>query len=215
MAPRADSRRAVEIPAGVATLGAERGAMPFGWDNEFDEQRVHVDAFDIDVHSVTNAEFLEFVDAGGYRHARAVVGRRLAAGAAGARSRIRRSGTREGDSWFWRGDVRDVPLPPAWPVYVSHDEAAAFARWRGRRLPTEAEFHRAAFGTPAGDERAFPWGDATPGRTRRGNFDFQSWDPVPAGARPRARARGAFTISSATAGNGRRRSSRRSPDSRR
>jgi formylglycine-generating enzyme required for sulfatase activity len=77
----------------------------------------------------------------------------------------------------------DIPLPLAWPVYVSHAEACAYARWKGRRLPSEAEHHRAAFGTRDGIERAFPWGDDAPDPTR-GNFDFQHWEPVPAGARP-------------------------------
>jgi formylglycine-generating enzyme required for sulfatase activity len=76
-----------------------------------------------------------------------------------------------------------IPLPPAWPVYVSHAEAEAYARWRGARLPTEAEFQRAAYGTPEGDERVFPWGDAHPD-TRHGVFDFASWDPAPAGSHP-------------------------------
>ena len=82
----------------------------------------------------------------------------------------------------------NIPLPAAWPVYVSGEEAAAFARWRGRRLPTESEYHRAAFGASSASaggrvERAYPWGDAAPDATR-GNFDFASWEPVPAGARP-------------------------------
>jgi formylglycine-generating enzyme required for sulfatase activity len=76
-----------------------------------------------------------------------------------------------------------LPLPPAWPVYVSHAEASAYARWRGGRLPTEAEFQRAAFGSRDGGERLHPWGDAEPAADR-GVFDFVSWDPEPAGAHP-------------------------------
>jgi formylglycine-generating enzyme required for sulfatase activity len=75
-----------------------------------------------------------------------------------------------------------IPLPPSWPVYVTWAEAAAFAAWDGARLPTEAEYHRAAFGTPDGHERAYPWGDEPPGG--RGVFDFVRWDPAPVGSRP-------------------------------
>ena len=172
----------VEIPAGVATLGAARDAVPFGWDNEFGEQRVEVGRFEIDVHSVTNAAFLEFVSAGGYSNREwwsdagwAWIGADHVAHPA--------FWVRDNGRWLWRGMFEAVPLPESWPVYVSYEEAAAFARWRGRRLPTEAEYHRAAFATPSGVEREFPWGDEPPDHSR-GNFDFAAWDPVPAGARP-------------------------------
>ena len=55
-----------------------------------------------------------------------------------------------------------IPLPPSWPVYVSYAEAAAFARWAGKKLPSEAQWHRAAYATPQGIEREYPWGDAPP-----------------------------------------------------
>src|SRR5256712_6865980 len=82
-----------------------------------------------------------------------------------------------------------------WPVYVSLAEARAFARWRGERLPTEAEFHRAAFCQPDGGQLAgalhvLPWGEATPA-DRRGNVGFRPWAPTPGGSHPEAaRARG-------------------------
>lgn len=185
--------RTIAIPAAIATLGARRDGIPFGWDNEFDEMAVRVPAFDIDAHSVTNADFLQFMADGGYR-------RRDLWDAAGWEWREREhiespafwiaesaSAAREPlarGAWSWRGMFESIPLPASWPVYVSQAEAAAFARWKGRRLPTEAEFHRAAFGSPSGGELRHPWGDAD-AMPDRGNFDFSSWEPVPAGARPR------------------------------
>src|SRR6185369_4390448 len=83
----------------------------------------------------------------------------------------------------YRGMFAEVPLPLDAPVYLSHAEAAAFARWSKAALPTEAEFHRAAYGTPEGAERAYPWGDEEPG-PRHGNFDFHRFDPTPVGTYP-------------------------------
>ena len=175
------SPRTVHVPAGRATLGAS-AEQPFGWDNEYDGHRVDVAAFDIDVYNVTNADFRRFIDAGGYDT-------RALWSDEGWRWRVEHGlghplfWERSEDGWQWRGQFARVPLPDAWPVYVSQAEASAFARWRGRRLPTEAEYHRAAFGTPEGVERPFPWGEAEPDVTR-GHFDFAGYDPVPVGSRP-------------------------------
>jgi iron(II)-dependent oxidoreductase len=160
-APRPET---VRIPAGRATLGASKGEIPFGWDNEFPRHVVDVPAFSIDMHSVTNGEFLEFVEAN-----------------EGAGHPV--FWEREGGTWSWRGQWERLPLPLSWPVWVSHAEASAYARWKRRRLPTEAEYHRAAFATPGGSERLFPWGDEPPDATR-GNFDFELSEPVPAGSHP-------------------------------
>jgi len=172
----------VWIPEGPARLGTDRTAWPFGWDNEFEAHEVEVGPFAIDRYDVTNAEFLAFVDAGGYESPQW-----WSADDWAWRSRDGIGHPsfwdRRGDRWYWRGLLEDVPLPPTWPVYVTHAEASAYARWKGGRLPTEAEYQRAAFSTPDGRHRAFPWGDDPPDLSR-GNFDFARPDPAPVGSWP-------------------------------
>lgn len=163
-APSSDLSRlpaTTRIPAGRVTLGADDCA--FGWDNEFPALTVDVADFEIDTRNVTNGDYLGYVEA---------------TDAPPPHFWVRRDG-----QWYWRGMFELLPLPLDAPVYVTHDEAAAYARWIGKRLPTEAEYHRAAYGTPSGEERPQPWGDEPPDATR-GNFDFASWEPVPAGAYP-------------------------------
>jgi ergothioneine biosynthesis protein EgtB len=173
--------RRVRIPAGRATLGLRRGTA-FGWDNEFDELPVDVPAFAIDSHPVTNGQFLDFLRAGGYTERSLWTDGdwvwRVEQG-------LEHPGfwSKRGDAWTLRGVFQEIPLPLQWPAYVSHAEASAYARWRGQSLPTEAQFHRAAYGTPSRTERAYPWGAAEPG-LRHGNFDLRRWDPTAVGAFP-------------------------------
>ncbi len=176
----------MSIPRGRATLGVDRTSVPFGWDNELPSSTADVGAFAIERHDVTNAAFLEFVEAGGYEDERWW---QADDRAWLEQDRIRHPlfWERQGSQWQWRGMFELVPLPLAWPVYVSQAEATAYARWRGARLATEAEFQRAAFGAPDGIERQHPWGD-TPPDSRHGVFDFTSWDPEPVGSHPAGRS---------------------------
>ncbi len=151
----------ISVPAGMATLGSNDR---FGWDNEYPAHKVEVPAFTIDRYNVTNGQYLDFMEA---------------TGAAAPNFWQRSNG-----EWFWRGMFELIALPLDRPVYVMYDEASAFARWRGGRVPTEPEYHRAGFGTPSGAERRFPWGDEPPDETR-GNFNFANWDPVPVGSYPK------------------------------
>ena len=176
----------IEIPAGRATLGLSRASGNFGWDNEFEEHSVEVPAFAIDKYKITNREYLEFLTSEGYENeeywtdadwdwktkqniTHPVFWRRM-----------------NGD-WFLRTMFHEIPLPPEWPVYVSHAEASAYSRWAGKQLPTEAQWHRAAYGTQEGKENPYPWGSAAPDE-KLGNFDFERWDPTPVGAFPQAQS---------------------------
>jgi ergothioneine biosynthesis protein EgtB len=181
-APARKSRR-VEIPAGAATLGLARSDDgPFGWDNEFEENRVEVPAFAIDAYNVSNGDYLRFVREGGYE-SRALWSDSGWDWMTSQEHRHPSFWKPNGNSWSCRTMFAEIPLPLDWPVYVSHDEASAYARWAGKKLPSEAQWHRAAYGTRSGNERAYPWGAEAPS-ARRGNFDFERWDPVPAGSYP-------------------------------
>jgi iron(II)-dependent oxidoreductase len=177
----------ISIAAGTATLGTRRDHVPFGWDNEFEQHAVSVPAFDVDVLPVTNAEFLEFLNASGYGNRELwseegwewVQAERIQHPAfwmPGSPIPDPRSPIPD---WKWRGMFEPLPLPADWPVYVSHAEASAYARWKARRLMTEAEWHRAAEGSTTG------------------HFDFAGFDPIPVGSHPPSAA-GVFDL----AGNG-------------
>jgi ergothioneine biosynthesis protein EgtB len=175
-------RQMIEIAAGRATLGLERDGA-FGWDNEFEAHPADVPAFAIDRYKVTNGDYLEFVEAGGYHD-------RNLWTEAGWQWKAERNivhpafWQRAGGGWRCRTMFDEIPLPLDWPVYVSHAEASAYAKRGGLRLPTESEWHRAAYGTPDGSERQFPWGDEPPA-PQHGSFGFARWDPAPVNAFPR------------------------------
>jgi ergothioneine biosynthesis protein EgtB len=176
--------RPIAVPAGTATLGADVDDLDFGWDNEFPAVSVGVPGFVVDSTPVTNGEFLEFVTGGAYG--------REALWQPEDWAWKQRMGLAhppfwqaEDGGWTYRTILDELSLASVrdWPVYVSLAEARAYARWRGTRLLTEAQFHRAAYGEPGGGERAFPWGDEAP-TPRHGNFHFAYASPAPVGSHP-------------------------------
>jgi len=173
----------MEISEGRVTLGLARGTgTNFGWDNEFEAITVSGPGFRINKYMVTNGEYLPFIEAEGYSRPEfwsAADWEWKEQNAICLPAFWKKSGAR----WLYRGMFEDIALPESWPVYVSHAEASAYARWSGQSLPTEAQWHRAAYGTPQGDERPHPWGSAEPSPSL-GNFDFARWDAAPVNAYP-------------------------------
>src|SRR5438477_9289048 len=181
--------RMLEIPAGQATLGLARCRTgTFGWDNEYEEHPIAVPSFSIDQYEVTNREYLQLINASGYED-------QWLWSDSDWKWKTQQDishpvfWNQVNGEWQYRTMFQDVPLPLDWPVYVSHAEASVYARWAGKSLPTEAQWHRAAYGAPVADEpeRPFPWGEEAP-HNRLGNFDFDRWDPAPVGAFPQGKS---------------------------
>ena len=127
----------IEIPAGPFTMGSDTGEG-----DEAPAHQVDLPAFEIDKFEVTNADFARFVEATGYQT----------------------DAEKEGRSKTWRKAAEGKDNHPV--VYVSWNDAVAYCEWLGKRLPTEAEWEKAARGT---DGRMYPWGN--------------KWDPARANAK--------------------------------
>jgi gamma-glutamyl hercynylcysteine S-oxide synthase len=174
----------VQVEGGACLLGFD--ADGFAYDNERPVNEVDVPAFELDRLPVTNADYMRFVEMGGYRR--------------------REWWSDEGWAWreaedvelphYWTADGesrsfhRTQPLVPDQPVmHVSWHEADAYARSLGKRLPTEAEWEKAAsWDAAAGQQRTYPWGSDEPG-VRHANLDHTAFGPArvgsyPAGASP-------------------------------
>lgn len=171
------------IPAGTFVMGTDDTVWAL--DNERSAHEVYVEEFEIDTVPVTNRAFMEFVEDGGYR----------------------KKELWDPDGWEWKVDEHihgpkhwyqperhtwwtqrfgfDEPVDPDAPVmHVSFYEAEAYARWAGKRLPTEAEWEKAASWDPVTEtKRLFPWGDEAWNGTQA-NLDQLAFRPARVGAYP-------------------------------
>jgi gamma-glutamyl hercynylcysteine S-oxide synthase len=172
----------VHFAGGTVEIGTDDRSAAY--DNERSRHMVYVAPFWIDMYPVTNAEFERFIAAGGY------TSREYWSDAGWAW--LQESGVtapkhwrRIEGRWFTRTMDRTTPVPPDHPVcHVCYHEAEAFARFAGKRLPTETEWETAASWDPAtGMKLGFPWGNQ-PASKDLANLDQLSFGTAPVGSYP-------------------------------
>jgi sulfatase modifying factor 1 len=178
--PGEDRSEMVLIPGGAFDMGTERSRLPSivqwikflypdrtptekAFEDETPSHSVEIDSFYIDRHEVTNARYRTFVRAAGRREPEGM-------------AIVKRDGTFVTDSRFrpWSDSNFNRDAQPV--VAVSRDDAQEFCRWAGKRLPTEAEWEKAARGGLKGKE--FSWGDDWPPPAGAGNFAEVSFKKV-------------------------------------
>jgi 5-histidylcysteine sulfoxide synthase/putative 4-mercaptohistidine N1-methyltranferase len=143
----APQNRLLEVAEGLVHLGKNKEAQLFGWDNEYGSHTIHVPSFKAATYLTSNAEFLDFVNDGGYSHDRYWC----------SEGKAWKDYTQAQHPLFWvkrdgryllRTVSREIILPLSWPVEVNHLEAAAFCKWKSEKLgtnitlPTEDEYIR-------------------------------------------------------------------------
>ncbi len=182
-AGKAPEREMIHIPGGEFVMGTDDRARAL--DNERNAHVVDLPDFLIDATPVTNRAYLRFVEDRGYERSELwspsgwefIKEERIAA--------PKHWYQPEPHSWWTERFGFDEPLDPAAPVvHVSWYEADAYARWSGKRLPTEAEWEKAASWDPdTGTKRLYPWGDEEPTPTRA-NLDQLAFRTAQVGAYP-------------------------------
>ena len=189
-APSAESVSGmVEIEGGLFSLGY--AGADFAWDNEKPQHTIYLQNYAIDRAPVSNGDFLEFMQAGGYEDFRWW----LSEGWEAVNKEHWRAPMywekREGE-WMIHDfhGLRRAEEKAGEPVsHISYFEAAAYAKWAGKRLPTEAEWEKAAcFDSKQGIKRQFPWGDSSPDATTANLFELELWGVAPIGSFPQGRS---------------------------
>jgi ergothioneine biosynthesis protein EgtB len=175
----------VDVPEGIYELGFN--GKGFCYDNELPEHKVYLQPFKIDVAPVTNGKFIKFIEDGGYEDYRYWLadGWELVTDQ-GWKAPLYWEYKKEDDVWI-KKDFRGInKIETEEPVTnVSYYEADAYARWAGLRLPTEAEWEKAAsWNEDLQIKTIYPWGDEKPTYKNANLMESCLWAPTKVGSYP-------------------------------
>lgn len=143
----APTNQLMKVAAGQVHLGKDKSNPFYGWDNEYGVHQADIDAFEASRFLVSNQEFLQFVETGGYlnSHYWDKEGKDWLVFSKGKHPTFWLKKT---NGWFLRLMTEEIAMPWDWPVEVNYHEAKAFCNWKKSetglsvRLPTEDEWYR-------------------------------------------------------------------------
>jgi len=167
-------RKSIKIPGGIYNMGYS--GNDFCYDIELPEHKVYLNNFQIENFPVTNVQYLEFIEDGGYDN--------FSFWLSDGWDIVKKNEwkapmywEKEGDGWFVRDFIGKRKINPDEPVcHVSFYEAMAFCKWAGKRLPTESEWEKAALWDEEKNTKTiFPWGDEPPTKNHANLLDSRIW----------------------------------------
>ena len=172
--PSSLKQESIKIPGGIYKMGYS--GNDFCYDIELPEHKVYLNDFQIENFPVTNAQYLEFIEVGGYDD----FSFWLSDGWDIAKKNDWKAPMyweKEDGEWFTRDFVGKRKINPNEPVcHVSFYEAMAFCKWAGKRLPTEAEWEKAALWNDEENSKTiFPWGNQPPTQNHANLLDSCIW----------------------------------------
>ena len=168
------NQESIKIPGGIYKMG--HSGNGFCYDIELPEHKVYLNDFQIENFPVTNVQYLEFIEAGGYDN--------FSFWLSDGWDAVKKNEwsapmywEKEDGEWFTRDFVGKRKINPNEPVcHVSFYEAMAFCKWAGKRLPTEAEWEKAALWDESkNDKTIYPWGNEPPTKKHANLLDSRIW----------------------------------------
>lgn len=182
-----NSRKMVEIDGGIYNLGFK--GIGFSYDNELPEHKIYLHPYKIDITPVSNDDFIKFIEDDGYK--------RFEFWLADGWEKVKSENWNSPLYWFERdgkwfkkdfSGIKEIDLEEP-VVNISYYEADAYAKWIGKRLPTEAEWEKAASWNERLQEKTpYPWGNDNPTEEHANLLESSIWSPTKIGSFERGKS---------------------------